>query len=77
LTDGHIRNTNYWDTQSRGNVTKFVLTPIKENATRVAALLSGDVDFISPVPPRISAALKETENSNWFSSTAAASLRSR
>jgi peptide/nickel transport system substrate-binding protein len=46
------RNKNYWDTQSPGNVTKFILTPIKENATRVAALLSGDVDFISPVPPQ-------------------------
>jgi len=46
------RNTNYWDTKSRGNVTKFILTPIKENATRVAALLSGDVDFISPLPPQ-------------------------
>lgn len=46
------RNKNYWDTQSRGNVTKFILTPIKENATRVAALLSGDVDFIVPVPPQ-------------------------
>ena len=30
----------------------MVLTPIKEDATRVAALLSGDVDFISPVPPQ-------------------------
>lgn len=46
------RNKNYWDTQSPGNVTKFILTPIKENATRVAALLSGDVDFISPLPPQ-------------------------
>ena len=46
------RNEAYWDTKSAGNVTKFVLTPIKENATRVAALLSGDVDFISPVPPQ-------------------------
>lgn len=46
------RNTNYWDTKSPGNVTEIILTPIKENATRVAALLSGDVDFISPVPPQ-------------------------
>ncbi len=46
------RNKNYWDTKSPGNVDKFILTPIKENATRVAALLSGDVDFISPVPPQ-------------------------
>lgn len=46
------RNKNYWDTKSPGNVTKFILSPIKENATRVAALLSGGVDFISPVPPQ-------------------------
>ncbi len=46
-----VRNPNYWDKQSKGNVDKIVLTPIKENPTRVAALLSGDVDFIAPVPP--------------------------
>jgi peptide/nickel transport system substrate-binding protein len=33
-------------------VDKIVLTPITEGPTRVAALLSGDVDFISPVPPQ-------------------------
>jgi peptide/nickel transport system substrate-binding protein len=37
---------------SAGNVDTIILTPIKEDATRVAALLSGDVDFISPVPPQ-------------------------
>ena len=46
------RFKDYWDTKSPGNVDTFILTPIKENATRVAALLSGDVDFISPVPPQ-------------------------
>ena len=46
------RFKDYWDTKSPGNVDKIILTPIKENATRVAALLSGDVDFISPVPPQ-------------------------
>ena len=46
------RFKDYWDTNSPGNVSEFILTPIKENATRVAALLSGDVDFISPVPPQ-------------------------
>ncbi|MCI0508939.1 peptide/nickel transport system substrate-binding protein [Chromohalobacter marismortui] len=45
------RFDNYWDEQSPGNVDRIVLTPISENATRVAALLSGDVDFIAPVPP--------------------------
>lgn len=45
------RNATYWDTASKGNVSKIVFTPIKEAPTRVAALLSGDVDFIAPVPP--------------------------
>lgn len=45
------RFDNYWDTDSPGNVGKIILTPIKENNTRVSALLSGDVDFIAPVPP--------------------------
>ncbi|WP_207063793.1 ABC transporter substrate-binding protein [Motiliproteus sp. SC1-56] len=45
------RFDGYWDTTSPGNVDEIVLTPIKEAPTRVAALLSGDVDFIAPVPP--------------------------
>ena len=45
------RFDGYWDKQSPGNVDEIVLTPIKEDPTRVAALLSGDVDFIAPVPP--------------------------
>ncbi len=46
------RFADYWDTSSPGNIDKIVLTPIKKDATRVAALLSGDVDFIMPVPPQ-------------------------
>jgi peptide/nickel transport system substrate-binding protein len=42
---------DYWDKSSPGNVEHIVFTPIKEPATRVAALLAGDVDFIAPVPP--------------------------
>ncbi|WP_166269566.1 ABC transporter substrate-binding protein [Marinobacter caseinilyticus] len=45
------RFADYWDTASPGNVGKISLTPIKENNTRVSALLSGGVDFIAPVPP--------------------------
>ena len=45
------RFADYWDKASPGNVDHIVFTPIKEPATRVAALLAGDVDFISPVPP--------------------------
>ena len=45
------RFDGYWDETSPGNVEEIVMTPIKESPTRVAALLSGDVDFIHPVPP--------------------------
>ncbi|MFV0450556.1 MAG: ABC transporter substrate-binding protein [Vibrio sp.] len=45
------RNPNYWDKASKGNVDHLTLVPIKEDATRVAALLSGDVDMIAPVAP--------------------------
>ncbi len=41
----------YWDKDS-GNVDTIILTPISEDATRLAALLAGDVDFIMPVPPQ-------------------------
>ena len=44
------RFAGYWDADSPGNVERIVFTPIKEPATRVAALLAGDVDFIAPVP---------------------------
>jgi peptide/nickel transport system substrate-binding protein len=52
------RFADYWDKDSPGNVERIVLTPIKEPATRVAALLAGDVDFIAPVPPTDLARLK-------------------
>lgn len=45
------RFADYWDSESPGNVDRIVLTPIAENASRVAALLSGGVDFIDAVPP--------------------------
>ena len=45
------RFADYWDTDSPGNVDQIVMTPIKEDPTRVAALLSGDIDFAAPIPP--------------------------
>ncbi|NCC24705.1 MAG: ABC transporter substrate-binding protein [Deltaproteobacteria bacterium] len=45
------RFADYWE-KSVGNVDEILLTPIPEDATRVAALLAGDVDFIAPVPPQ-------------------------
>ena len=56
------RFDGYWDEASPGNVERIVHTPISENATRVAALLSGDVDFIAPVPPNDLDRVREDED---------------
>jgi len=58
------RFDGYWDTASKGNVDQIVLTPIKEDPTRVAALLAGDVDFIAPVPPTDLARVDENEGTD-------------
>ncbi len=50
---------DYWDKKSPGNVSKIVFTPIKESPTRVAALLSGDVDFVAPAPPTDHARIRD------------------
>lgn len=44
-----VRNFNYWD-KVEGNVDEVVFTPIGNDATRVAALLSGEIDIMEPVP---------------------------
>ncbi|WP_029413496.1 ABC transporter substrate-binding protein [Paracidovorax oryzae] len=43
------RNPQYWGA-IEGNVAEVVFTPIGNDATRVAALLSGQVDVMEPVP---------------------------
>ncbi len=43
------RFDGYWD-KPKTNVTKVVFTPISQAATRVAALLSGQIDLAYPVP---------------------------
>ncbi len=60
------RFADYWDTASPGNADRIVLTPIKEDATRVAALLSGDVDFVSPVPPQDFKRIERDSKVNLF-----------
>ncbi len=42
-------NPEWWD-KREGNVTEIVYTPIKSDATRVAALLSGEVDLVTDLP---------------------------
>ena len=44
-----VRNFNYWG-KVEGNVDEVVFTPIGNDATRVAALLSGETDVMEPVP---------------------------
>jgi peptide/nickel transport system substrate-binding protein len=44
-----VRNPQYWD-KIEGNVTEVVWTPIGNDATRVAALKSGEIDLMQPVP---------------------------
>ncbi len=50
-------NKDWWDT-NKGNITEVTYLPIKSEPTRVAALLSGDVDLVSDVPPQDVAKLK-------------------
>ncbi|WOG26318.1 ABC transporter substrate-binding protein [Endozoicomonas sp. 8E] len=63
------RFDGYWDKQSPGNVDNITLTPIKENATRVAALLSGGVDFIYPVPPNDHERIKRSDDAELITLT--------
>ncbi|WP_320199560.1 ABC transporter substrate-binding protein [Agrobacterium sp. rho-13.3] len=51
-------NPNYWG--DKPNVTQIVYTPISDAATRVAALLSGEVDFVQDVPVQDIEKLKKT-----------------
>jgi peptide/nickel transport system substrate-binding protein len=44
-------NTEWWnEANKQHNLTEAIFTPIGSDATRVAALLSGEVDWIDPVP---------------------------
>ncbi|KZD12533.1 ABC transporter substrate-binding protein [Oceanibaculum pacificum] len=42
-------NPNWWD-KPQHNLTKVTMTPIQQAATRVAALLSGEIDMMFPAP---------------------------
>jgi peptide/nickel transport system substrate-binding protein len=42
-------NENWWD-EPQHNLTRIEFSPIGSDATRIAALLSGELDFITPAP---------------------------
>ena len=49
------RNPAWWGIDAGlfdGNVDEFAYVPIKSDGTRVAALLSGEIDFVLDVPPQ-------------------------
>ena len=51
-------NPDWWDKRP-GNVTEVIYLPIKSEATRVAALLSGEVDLLTDVPTQDVARLRQ------------------
>jgi peptide/nickel transport system substrate-binding protein len=51
-------NKDWWD-KPTGNVTEVIYTPIKSDPTRVAALLSGDVDMLTDLPVQDVARLRQ------------------
>jgi len=56
-------NPDWWD-KPQHNLTRVELSIISNAATRVAALLSGDVDMIYSVPPQDEARIKATQGLN-------------
>jgi peptide/nickel transport system substrate-binding protein len=57
------RNDNYWGKGAVPlEVTEIIYTPIKQDATRVAALLSGEIDFVQDVPVQDIEKLRGTQN---------------
>ncbi|MCM2328875.1 MAG: ABC transporter substrate-binding protein [Lysobacter sp.] len=46
-----VLNSNWWG-KMEGNVNEIIYQPIKQDGTRLAALLSGEVDFVLDPPPQ-------------------------
>ncbi|GAB4475590.1 MAG: ABC transporter substrate-binding protein [Burkholderiaceae bacterium] len=58
-----VENPNWWGRANRrGNVTEIVYTPVKSDATRTAALLSGELDFVLDPAPQDLARLRSNPN---------------
>tara|TARA_R110002020_G_scaffold34066_26_gene103759 strand:+ start:29526 stop:31073 length:1548 start_codon:yes stop_codon:yes gene_type:complete len=55
-----VNNEGWWDTPQH-NLTRIEHTPIGSDATRVAALLSGEIDLIEPAPLQDADRIEGTE----------------
>jgi peptide/nickel transport system substrate-binding protein len=53
-----VLNSNWWG-KREGNVTEVVYLPIKQDSTRLAALLSGEIDLMLDPPPQDIPRLKQ------------------
>ena len=56
-----VRNLNYWE-KVDSNIDQAIFTPIGNAPTRVAALLSGEIDMMEPVPQGDVARINSTPN---------------
>ncbi|SHG81683.1 peptide/nickel transport system substrate-binding protein [Cognatiyoonia sediminum] len=55
-----VPNPNWWG-EVEHNVTEGIFTPIGNSATGLAALLSGEIDFIQPIPLQDAAQVEERD----------------
>ncbi len=55
----HKKNAAWWGKQE-GNVQESIFTPIGNDATRLSALISGEIDFVQDPAPRDLARLRNT-----------------
>jgi peptide/nickel transport system substrate-binding protein len=55
-----LANPTWWD-KAEHNVSEAILTPIKSPATRVASLLSGELDMMYPVPTQDADRIRNTK----------------
>jgi peptide/nickel transport system substrate-binding protein len=57
-----VKNSNWWGIaagKAEGNVDEIIYQPIKQDSTRLAALLSGEIDFVLDPPPQDIPRLKQ------------------
>ena len=56
-----VPNPNWWS-KPEHNLTEAVFTPVSNDATRVAALISGEIDMMEPVPLQDVARIRDNAN---------------
>ena len=57
-----MSNNEKWWGKKDGNVTRVTYTPVRADATRVAALLSGEIDMVTDLPTQDVNRLKQNPN---------------